>query len=302
MLSNNQVGWISLVERPETQKSGGSKWLDRLRSSKGFPHSDFVNLEHFLLHHTSTSLNSPPINPALPRSEDISSELCSNGAELEKEPVLEASVDDRGTKLVNAFSHVLSELFNMGESSNYAAHKKESRKQSNPRIFSAFTSVEFSNVSGSRDERGKQRIASPISDDQTRVEMNGQVKLLEQGQDLVVSEERMDANLLGYSRCEVTVIDTSCAPWKFDKLLFRKKTAWKVCDKRTNTLYLGKKKKRDVSAEDNNVGGMKKQNVSIGEESKFLNLEGLQPLDKLEDACKKKSNPVGSSQEKNMDL
>ncbi|CAH9110127.1 unnamed protein product [Cuscuta europaea] len=270
------------------QKSGGSKWLDRLRSSKGFPPGDFVNLEHFLLHHTSTSLNSPPINPARPRSEDISSEFCSNGAGSEKEPVLEASVNGGGTKLVNAFSHVLSELFNMGESSNYAAHKMVSRKQSNPRIFSAFTSAEFSNVSGSTDERGKLRIVSPISDDQTRVEMkklNGQVKLLEQGQDLVVSEEKMDANLLGYSRCEVTVIDTSCEPWKFDKLLFRKKTVWKVCDKRTKTLYLGKKKKREVSAEDNNVGGMKKQNVSIGGESKFLNLEGLQPLDKLEDAC-----------------
>ncbi|CAH9070748.1 unnamed protein product [Cuscuta epithymum] len=131
------------------QNSGGSKWLDRLQSSKGFPPYDFVNLEHFLLHHTSTSLNSPPINPALLRSEDISSEFCSNGAGSEKEPVLEASVNDGGTKLVNAFSHVLSELFNMGESSNYAAHKKESRKQSNPRIFSTFTSAEFSNVSGS---------------------------------------------------------------------------------------------------------------------------------------------------------
>ncbi|CAH9140825.1 unnamed protein product [Cuscuta epithymum] len=70
-------------------------------------------------------------------------------------------------------------------------------------------------------------------------ELNDQVKLLEQGQDFVVSEERMDANLLGYSKCEVTVNDMSCAPWKFDKLLFRKKTVWKVCDKRTNTLYLG---------------------------------------------------------------
>lgn len=164
----------------------------------------------------------------------------------------------------------------MGESSNYPAQKRGSRKQLNPRFFAASTSSEFNNVSGSGDERRKDKSASPMSDDQSRVEMkevNDQVKLLEQ--DLLVSEEeeKMDANLLGFSRSEVTVIDTSCAPWKCDKLLFRKKNVWKVRDKRTKTIHLGKKKRKANDADDGNIGGIKKQKVSSGEETKFPNTE-----------------------------
>nr|XP_027103511.1 uncharacterized protein LOC113724824 [Coffea arabica] len=63
-------------------------------------------------------------------------------------------------------------------------------------------------------------------------------------------------NLSGFSRTEVTVIDTSFASWKFDKMLFRKKNVWKVRDKRGQFMSSGKKKKRKASSVDSeNVRG-----------------------------------------------
>nr|GMC62880.1 formin-E isoform X3 [Ipomoea batatas] len=244
-----------------TQKSGSSKWLDRLRSSKGFPPGDYLNLEQFL---RQTSPNPPaaPINTTTKLGQtNLASVSCS-----EKQQALETPVDPAGGKeIFNAFTNVLSELFNMGESGNCPAQKKGPRKQINPRFFAASTSSELNNVSGSGDDRGKDKSASPMSDDQSRVEM----KLLEQSEE---EEEKIDANLFGFSRSEVTVIDTSCAPWKCDKLLFRKKNVWKVRDKRSKTtIHLGKKKKRKAN-EDGNFGGIKKQKVSSGEETKIPNI------------------------------
>uniref|UniRef100_A0A2P2QEF7 Uncharacterized protein MANES_01G043100 n=1 Tax=Rhizophora mucronata TaxID=61149 RepID=A0A2P2QEF7_RHIMU len=46
-----------------------------------------------------------------------------------------------------------------------------------------------------------------------------------------------------YSKSEVTVIDTSCEVWKFDKLVFRKKNVWKVRDKKGRTWTGGSKKR-----------------------------------------------------------
>lgn len=273
--------WCSI----STQKSGGSKWLDRLRSSKGFPSGDLVNLEQQLHHHTFSSLDSPTANLTAPRSEGIGSECCSFGAESEKEQVvLEGSVDGGGKELFNAFSHVLAELFNMGEPSNYAAHKKVSRKQSNPRPFAASTSSELNNVSGPGDELCKEKFASPKSNGLCRAEMKivkSKVKQLEQGRNLVPVEEEVNINstVMGFSRSEITVIDTSCTPWKFDKLLLRQKNVWKVRDKGTKTTYLGKKKKkkRNENAEDDNVGGAKRQKVFSGEESKLPKIEAQIP-------------------------
>ncbi|VFQ99259.1 unnamed protein product [Cuscuta campestris] len=269
-----------------TQKSGGTKWPDRLRSSKGFPSGDLVNFEE-MHHHTFSTLDSATINLTSPRSEGIRSECCSFGAESEKEQVLEGSVDGEGKELFNAFSHVLAELFNMGEPSNYVVHKKVSRKQSNPRLFAASTSSECNNVSGPGDEQ-RAEIKT----------VNSKLKQLEPGQNLVPSEEEVNINstAMGFSRSEVTVIDTSCTPWKFDKLLLRQKNVWKVRDKGTKTTYLGKK--RNEIAEHDNVGGTKKQKAFSGEESKLPKNEGLQPRDKFEDVCRNTSDTVRSTLEK----
>nr|GLL20000.1 uncharacterized protein LOC109150069 isoform X1 [Ipomoea trifida] len=272
-----------------TQKSGSSKWLDRLRSSKGFPPGDYLNLEQFL---RQTSNSPAPINPTTKLGQtNLASVPCSD-----KQQVLETPVDPAGGKqLFNAFTNVLSELFNMGESSNCPAQKKGPRKQINPRFFAASTSSELNNVSGSGDDRGKDKSASPMSDDQSRVEM----KLVVQSEE-EEEEEKMDAHLFGFSRSEVTVIDTSCAPWKCDKLLFRKKNVWKVRDKRSKTtIHLGKKKKRKAN-EDGNFGGIKKQKVSSGEETKIPNIieQGLQPGNKFEEGCKKTLDSVGQTLEK----
>ncbi|XP_019153594.1 PREDICTED: uncharacterized protein LOC109150069 isoform X2 [Ipomoea nil] len=280
-----------------TQKSGTSKWLDRLRSSKGFPAGDYVNLEQFLRQSSSSTSPNPPasINPTKLGQTNLASVSCSTRPGSEKQQVLETPVDPAGGKqqLFNAFSNALSELFNMGESSNYPAQKKGSRKQINPRFFSS----ELNNVSGSRDDRGKDKSASPMSDDQSRVEM----KLLEQSEE----EEKIDAHLFGFSRSEVTVIDTSCAPWKCDKLLFRKKNVWKVRDKRSKTtIHLGKKKKKRKAndggaAEDGNFGGIKKHKVSNGEETQISNIiQGLQPGNKFEEGCKKTLDSVGQTLER----
>ncbi|KAL3524465.1 hypothetical protein ACH5RR_017299 [Cinchona calisaya] len=57
-------------------------------------------------------------------------------------------------------------------------------------------------------------------------------------------EENGYGILSGFSRTEVTVIDTSFPSWKFEKMLFRKKNSWKVRDKKGKMINCGKKKKK----------------------------------------------------------
>lgn len=52
--------------------------------------------------------------------------------------------------------------------------------------------------------------------------------------------------LKGFTRSEVTVIDTSCPGWKVDKLVFRKKNVWKVRERKPKNKSSVKKKRKGV--------------------------------------------------------
>lgn len=135
---------------------------------------------------------------------------------------------------------VLNELFYFGDKcSNSTKLKKSARKQTNPRICT------FSG-DGSRDNGdAAQRKVALLRSDQSNCGVEG-VKVLGRWETEGDGVGR-DANLVGFSRTEVTVIDTSYESWKFDKLLFRKKNVWKVRDKKGKGETVGGKKKRKIS-------------------------------------------------------
>ncbi|KAH6770990.1 hypothetical protein C2S52_015793 [Perilla frutescens var. hirtella] len=207
----------------------GSSWLDRLRTAKGFPVDTVSDLENFIQNPNSQPLETPP-----PKSNAVS--IC-------------APTQNENNQLFNIVSDVLNELFYFGDKcSNATNFKKSARKQANPRIC-AFSS------NGSRDNSnavpGKVTLLRS-GDSNSGVE---EVKVLDRWETEGEGIGR-DASLVGFSRTEVTVIDTSYESWKFDKLLFRKKNVWKVRDKKGKGEIVGSKKKRKME-EDHQHGGKK---------------------------------------------
>lgn len=63
-----------------------------------------------------------------------------------------------------------------------------------------------------------------------------------------VEEEKEKDNggneLKGFSKSEVTVIDTSCPEWKTEKFVFRNNSVWKVREKKGKSKFFGKKKRK----------------------------------------------------------
>ncbi|PIN01265.1 hypothetical protein CDL12_26226 [Handroanthus impetiginosus] len=199
-----------------TGKSGPS-WLDRLRTARGFPDDGITDLEKFLQN---------PSSPSLERSDPKpnSERICDPAHNEDKQ-------------LFNIMSDYLNELFNFGDKcSNPTQFKKSARKQTNPRICT------FSN-NGSHE--GKNVAVELLRSGDSNSGVEG-VKELCKWENEGEEAER-DVNLTGFSRTEVTVIDTSYEMWKFEKLLYRKKNVWKVRDKKGKSEISGRKKKRKVS-------------------------------------------------------
>ncbi|XP_059304452.1 uncharacterized protein LOC132056328 [Lycium ferocissimum] len=264
-----------------------SNWLDRLRSSKGFSFADNTNLEQFL---TNASHSHSP-NAQTQLTDHNNNNNNNTGSESSSDPI--RPVNEPGNsgdkeELCNVVTNVLSELFCMGESTKLPKLnvKKGSRKQTNPRFCA---SSEINNAEVVEVVRRKEEIR------------DSQVKVLEKSDSLNLGEEeeKSNANLMGFSKTEVTVIDTSCAPWKFEKLLFRKKNVWRVRDKKSkSTTNLGKKKKRKADVATNE--GEKKQKVISGHDGvcKYSVNEKLQLNDKLEETCRRTSDSVGQASKK----
>ena len=234
-----------------TGKSG-SKWLDRLRSAKGFPTGDDDNLEHFLTHADPNLSNSPIDKPSDPKSDSAFS--------VEKPVQDRSQPPEAGEKeWFGIMSNVLAELFNMGDSNQIPklSGKKCSRKQTNPKIC----------VLSSVPREDDVPATAPSSGDNSLTEMkdsNGEVKTVNRGKAdcLDAEEEKCNQDLSAYSRSEVTVIDTSCAVWKFEKLLFRKKHVWKVRDKKGKPRNIAKKK-RKASESDEELEPKRKMKLSV---------------------------------------
>ncbi|KAL9237462.1 hypothetical protein vseg_012006 [Gypsophila vaccaria] len=235
-----------------TSKSG-SNWLDRLRSSRGFPTGDEPNLDRFL----------------------ASSSSCSSGSSTRSESTqLPRRVNSVGPQNADVAA-VLSRLFNMGEISTTttatatiaaASKKKNCRKQSNPRFFNSANLANNSNNNNNN---------------------NNSKELCSSSGDNVVDEEILDIeedtmNTKEYTRSEVTVIDTSLKEWKVDKLVYRRKDEWKIKDKKMKkSVKVNSKKRKLLANEDDDddevkrsggVGGEGDVNVEAKTKKKILHL------------------------------
>lgn len=266
-----------------TGKSG-SNWLDRLRSSKGFPTDDNLDLDHFL---ANPNPSDSPITNASNSPNSNSESTHSNDKQLQnpKTPPPEViSSEPAGDKeWFGIMSNVLSELFNMGEQAQTSrfSQKKTSRKQTNPRICIIKTPKVNSSDERKRssdnvrkDEKIPASTASLNSMEEAKIESKeeGNDKNAEE-EDQEEEKEKGEKELLGYSRSEVTVIDTSSEVWKVDKLIFRRKNIWKVKDKKGKSRTVGRKKRKapptpppPPPSEDINVGVCnKKRKISSSE-------------------------------------
>lgn len=190
----------------------GSKWLDRLRQSKGFPAGTDLDLDQFLSGQNTHFPNSPNPNPSYSQTSKQSNPS-SNGVSEE-------------------LGSVLCELFNFGQLNDdpRVRRKKGSRKQEKPRICV---------------------VSNPgvgVEDEVLRVltEENGDV------------DEKGSCDFVGFSRTQVTVIDTSYPWWKCEKVVFRKKNVWRVRDRKSKSTNVGVKKRKSKNLEDGNDGSKKK--------------------------------------------
>ncbi|CAL5204146.1 unnamed protein product [Lathyrus oleraceus] len=200
----------------------GSNWLDRLRSIKGIPTGDDIDLDSFLLRLTTHSPQPRPIKP--PRRRPT----------VTHDPPLTA---------------ILTQLFNPGATHSITS-KKCPRKQTNPKIFIASSSTTINN-------------APTTTGGDAVVEV----------EDRCVEENDGAEDLKGFTRSEVTVIDTSCPGWKVDKLVFRKNSVWKVRERKSKTKLFAKKKSKTTHDLDIHGTGNSKNNV--------VNMGGAKPVKKL---------------------
>lgn len=233
----------------------GSKWLDRLRSAKGFPVGNDLDLEQFLSRREDEPSNSSGNKPS---DASIASKLNSKTG----------TGGTRGGdgEWLGLMSNVLSELFYMGDPVNFSrtGGKKSSRKQQNPKlcVLSAPVNVENANCYNRRDALPSPLIPSSGGDNSCTEakEMRSPAKLAKAkkaGTCLAddVDDDKHQFNLSGFSRTDVTVIDTSIPTWKFEKLLFKRKNVWKVRDKKgKSTSVIGKKRLAKSSNDPQNVG------------------------------------------------
>ncbi|KAL5567665.1 hypothetical protein UlMin_024240 [Ulmus minor] len=221
----------------EPAGKSGPNWLDRLRSNKGFPTGDDHDLDHFLTQ-----------NPNPSSSESTPPEASGRLANRTENP-------RRSGEWFGVMSNVLSELFFMGGSdeSSRLSGKRIPRKQTNPRIcvISSGNNTDSSNTSVLE----QKKVESLNSDSNSLMEIKGgnvrrrvvDVDIDDEEEDRVEEqeeEEKGEKELKGYSRSEVTVIDTSCGLWKSEKLVFRRKNVWKVREKKSKLRNFGKKKRK----------------------------------------------------------
>uniref|UniRef100_A0A7N0TGD9 Uncharacterized protein n=1 Tax=Kalanchoe fedtschenkoi TaxID=63787 RepID=A0A7N0TGD9_KALFE len=199
-----------------------SNWLDRLRQVKGFPSDDEGRgLDHFLaLQQQQQQLNGDD-------------HLIRRIRRRAATPATAASPSEADVS--NRMASMLSDLFS-DRGSNRILNSKAPRKQSCPKI-----------------------CVVPNENNNNNNSING--VLVEGRKGKAVRRDRLerekarkkpeDSNLAGFSRTEVTIIDSSCPLWKFDKYLFRKKNVWKARDRRGTAAgysVVAKKKREGLAA------------------------------------------------------
>ncbi|KVI04574.1 hypothetical protein Ccrd_017106 [Cynara cardunculus var. scolymus] len=239
--------------------SKSSKWLHRLRSSRGFPDSDHINLEHFL----SNSLHK------------IDPQTSTDSAPLDKRPRLEKRDDGEAIQGRDIINNVLSELFQMGEfqDSSRIKRKKNCRKQQCPRICVLSTNSDAQDVPVQKDKDSSPLLPLTLTNRRKVKELNQELKVTERVEE---EEEKGYWDLSAYSQTEVTVIDTSVPSWKFEKMLYRRKNVWKVGDKKGKGLMSGDRKKRkELMNENGDVEKKKLKHCSSSSKSGDVEEGGL---------------------------
>lgn len=280
-----------------------STWLDRLRSSKGFPAGNDLDLEHFLRSspNISNSSNSSSISPSL--NSDSAQIERRRAADRKKTTHVEGVEENDEKQWFRIMSDVLEDLFNMGDSSSQIRRfnrKKSLRKQPNPKLYVVSSSLitNEGSLDGVQRDRGVSvSVENRLMENEK--ESNDNIKLTEKGDadSVGVEEDNCNTNLSGYSCTEVTVIDTSCPSWKFDKLLYRRKNVWKVRDKKCKFGNLNRKKRKAILY-DKKVGEEKKPKLSLrfgsveanGEETRLPSNKENSQKDLRKEACKELSD------------
>lgn len=83
-----------------------------------------------------------------------------------------------------------------------------------------------------------------------------------------VEGEDGEEDLEGFTKSEVTVIDTSCPVWKVDKFVFRKNSVWKIRERKQKNKFVAKKKSKSTHELDiHGIGSSKDNAVNIGREA-----------------------------------
>ncbi|KAI9110750.1 hypothetical protein K1719_018188 [Acacia pycnantha] len=222
-----------------TAKSG-SNWLDRLRSIKGIPTGDGLDLDSFLSNYCSSNSDTT----LFPPERDLNRVRGPDSSTPDPDPP-------------SSMRSVLAELFNMGSSLSQSyklSGKKCPRKQTNPKSFVASSSVSNSRIiidCARKDEKNVPCTNS--SSNNLELERNEENVA---GWDLEEDESKEKESggnelLKGFSKSEVTVIDTSFPEWKVDKLVYRKNNVWKFRERRGKSKVTGKKKRKECFGFDN---------------------------------------------------
>ncbi|KAK3232026.1 hypothetical protein Dsin_003907 [Dipteronia sinensis] len=242
----------------------GSNWLDRLRSTKGFPTADGLDLDHFL------SNNNPNPDPNSPESTQSDEKpVCENRKEISSD----RNGNDGGeSEWFGIMSNVLSDLFNTdgGGEPDRSRRKKSSRKQTNPRICLVSTAAAAAEEEEERSsgwcERKDENAPAENANVSNAVDRGGDGDCgneEEEGGGGEFDKGGGERELFGFSRNEVTVIDTSCMDWKFEKLVYRKRNVWKVREKKGKSKIVGRKRRKGSGCDGNvSVDGKKKMKVS----------------------------------------
>ncbi|WCJ27585.1 hypothetical protein M5689_009316 [Euphorbia peplus] len=172
------------------------------------------------------------------------------------------------TEWYGVMTHVLSDLFNMGgQPTDIISKKRTARKQTNPKFW----------------ELECRRKEEYVSDKNSNAEECSPDEEEEKGKS---SDSDKEEELKGYSRSEVTVIDTSFQVWKLDKLVFRRKNSWKVVDKKGKSWTSSATKKRKGPNLDSHIRNVPSNNKSKSKSTDFI-IDGMKQQDqKQEEACK----------------
>ncbi|MQM15837.1 hypothetical protein Taro_048789 [Colocasia esculenta] len=271
---------------PATTVDSAPTWLDRLRTSKGFPpHHAGLDLDHFLLLPNPDSNTSPP----LPRPADPP---LRPPQQLQRHREAAAGPGGEGKKWFDIMSSALAELFHMGDTRQLRAaralKKKTCRKQPNPQIcvVSAPASNSGSCPAGERGASGGggglQALSPPSAENSTAGAKKWPEDRTKARRKRAHCRSAADSSdTLTYSRTEVTVIDTSSPSWKSQKIIFRKGLVWKVRDRKAWNVCRKKRKlgvaKRLASEKEQEELPLAGKKEALGKEHLTSSNEGTVP-------------------------